>query len=84
MKTKDGKNVTDGILDTWAEEFERGEWPEGRTVPIGRPSLASEEVKPITFRLPVSQIAALDAKAAKSGLSRSAGLRIAVEEYIAS
>ena len=84
MKTKNGKTVTDAMLDAWADTFERGEWPEGRTVPLGRPSLADEEVKPITFRLPVSQLAALDAKVAKAGLNRSSGLRLAVEAYLAS
>lgn len=84
MKTKDGRTVNEDMLDAWADQFERGEWPEGRTIQIGRPSLAHEEVKPVTFRLPVSQLAALDAKAAQAGINRSAGLRRAVEEYLAS
>ncbi len=84
MKTKNGKTVTDAMLDAWADAFESGEWPKGRTVPVGRPSLANEEVRPITFRLPVSQLAALDAKVAKAGLNRSSGLRLAVEAYLAS
>lgn len=83
MKTKNGKPITDEILEGWATAFESGEWPEGRTAPVGRPRLAQEEVKPITFRLPVSLIAALDKKAAENGLNRSASLRLAVEEYIA-
>lgn len=84
MKTKDGQIVTDAMLDSWADAFESGEWPKGRTVPLGRPSLADEEVKPVTFRLPVSLLTALDMKVAKEGLNRSSGLRLAVEEYLAS
>ncbi|MDR3070370.1 MAG: ribbon-helix-helix domain-containing protein [Propionibacteriaceae bacterium] len=82
MTTKSGKPVTDAVLDEWAESFERGEWPEGKTVVIGRPSLADEEVKVVTFRLPVSKIVELDRKAAQQGISRSQGLREAVEEYL--
>lgn len=75
MKTKSGKPVTDEMLDGWAEAFERGEWPKGRTVVLGRPSLAPEEVKPVTFKLPVSIIAEIDAKAAGCGETRSEFIR---------
>ena len=75
MKTKSGKPVTPGMLDDWAGAFERGEWPKGRTVVVGRPSLAPEEVRPVTFKLPVSVIAEIDAKAAGCGETRSEFLR---------
>lgn len=32
MKTKNGKTVTDAMLDAWADAFESGEWPEERTI----------------------------------------------------
>jgi hypothetical protein len=82
MTTKTGKSVTDDMLDKWADAFEQGEWPEGKTVVLGRPSIADEEVKLITFRLPISKVIELDRKTAQQGVSRSEGLREAVEEYL--
>lgn len=76
--------VTAERLDEMAEPFERGKWPEGRTKLIGRPRLAQEEVRPVTFKLPVSQIAALDELAKASGCSRSDTLRRAVRNVLAS
>lgn len=83
MTTKAGAPVTDAMLDEWADAFERGDWPEGETVLVGRPRLAAEEAKQVTFRLPLSKIAALDRKADKCGETRSAVLRTAVDEYLA-
>jgi hypothetical protein len=83
MTTKDGKPVTDATLDEWADAFERGEWPKGKTVVLGRPSIADEEVRLVTFRLPVSKVVELDQKAAQQGFTRSEGLRAAVDEYLA-
>jgi hypothetical protein len=83
MTTKTGKPVTDEILDEWAEAFERGEWPEGKTVILGRPSIADEEVKLVTFRLPVSKVIEFDQKTALKGITRSEGLRDAVNDYLA-
>jgi hypothetical protein len=40
--TKGGKPVTAETLDRWAEAFERGEWPEGKTIPVGRPRLSTQ------------------------------------------
>ena len=74
--------VTDEQLERWAQQFESGEWPEGVTVPVGRPRLADEDVLPVTFKLPVSKIIALDAKAFERGGTRSQVLREAVDEYL--
>jgi hypothetical protein len=76
--------MSDKMLDELADAFERGEWPGSRTVLLGRPRLAEEEVKPVTFRLPVSHIQAIDAAAKKAGESRSEFLREAVEKALAS
>lgn len=73
--------VTEEELDGWAEEYERGTWDAstlGKTR-RGRPSLAFEDVKPVTFRLPASQIRAMDECAEKRGITRSEFLRDAVE-----
>lgn len=75
--------VTEQQLDALAAPFEEGRWPEGRTVLIGRPRLAEEEVRPVTFKLPVSQIAALDRLAEKAGCTRSEALREAVRRELA-
>jgi hypothetical protein len=76
--------VTEEQLDAWAEEYENDTWDASHLgkVIIGRPPLADEEVKPVTFRLPVSKIAALDARAAREGLSRSEELRLAVDDRL--
>jgi predicted transcriptional regulator len=50
----------------------------------GRPSIADEEVKPVTFRLPVSKIAALDRLAASHDETRSEFLRDAVDKVLLS
>lgn len=83
MKTKDGKPVTEKTLDDWADAFEHGEWPAGRTVALGRPRLAIEEVQSVSFKLTRSKVLALEEKASKLGFSRSEALREAVEEFLA-
>ena len=82
MKTKTGKPVTDKMLDDWADAFERGEWPEGKTIIRGRPSLSKEDVKPVTFKLPVSEIERIDEMAAGFGESRSEFLRSMVDREL--
>lgn len=82
MTTKTGAPVTEDMIEKWAEAFERGDWPEGRTILVGRPRLAAEEVRQVTFRLPVSTIAQLDERASKVGETRSDILRAAVDEYL--
>lgn len=75
---------TEEQLDKMAEEYENGTWDASHLgkVVMGRPSLADEEVKPITFRLPVSKIAALDRRAAREGRTRSEELRLAVDDRL--
>ena len=75
--------VTEEQLDQEAEEYEKGTWdaPLGKMT-VGRPSIANEEVRPITIRLPLSKIAAIDKKAHESGSTRSGILRDAVNRYL--
>ena len=75
---------TEEQLDKEAEEYENDTWDASKfgKVVMGRPSLADEEVKPITFRLPVSKIAALDRRAAREGRTRSEELRLAVDDRL--
>jgi len=83
MKTKSGKQVTDEMLDVWAEDFESGKWPAGKTVILGRPRLATEELQSVTVRLPRTKVLALEEKASRLGVNRSEALRKAVDEYLA-
>jgi hypothetical protein len=82
MKTKSGRQVTEVMLDNWTDAFERGEWPEGKTVVLGRPSLADEEIRLVTFRLPLSKLAAIDEIAASEGETRSEFLRSLVDQRL--
>jgi len=83
MKTKNGEPVSDEMLEHWANTFERGEWPEGKTIILGRPRLATEEVQSVTVKLPRSKVIALEEKASRMGFNRSEALREAVDEFLA-
>lgn len=83
LGTSNGVEITEELLDEWADAYERGEWSDGKTLILGRPRLADEEVRPVTFKLPLSKIAALDLKASQRGGTRSEALREAVDEYLA-
>ena len=77
--------VTDEQLEQWAAEYENDTWDAsslGKVI-MGRPSIANEEVRPITFRLPLSKIAAIDLHARRKGETRSEFLRDAVEDALA-
>jgi predicted DNA binding CopG/RHH family protein len=76
--------LTEEQLDARAEEYETDKWDSsalGKVI-MGRPSIADEEVRPITFRLPISKIDALDRKASEHGSTRSKVLREALDEYL--
>ena len=76
IKTINGVELTDEMMDQIAEAFERGEWPgtESRIL-RGRPLMLGEELQSVTFKVPVRKVAALDRKAAKLDMSRSDYLR---------
>jgi len=82
MRTKTGRLVDDSTLDSWADAFERGDWPQGRTVILGRPSLAAEEIKPVTIKLPVSVITEIDERATASGKTRSEFVRSIIDKEL--
>ena len=82
--TSNGVKVTDEMLDRWAKGFEDEDWPGNRTVVIGRPRLAAEEMKPVTVKLPKSKLNALDKKAASDGKTRSEFLRSLIDEALTS
>ena len=78
--------VTEEQLDAWAAEYENDTWDSSHlgSLIIGRPSIADEDVSPVTFRLPVSKIAELDRRATESGRTRSEELRAMVDSWLAS
>lgn len=77
--------MTEEELDARAEEYENDTWDASHLgkVIMGRPSIADEEVRPITVRLPISQIAAIDKLAALNETTRSAEVRAAVGAWVA-
>lgn len=77
--------MSDEELDAHANEYENDAWDSSHLgkVIMGRPSIANEEVRPITVRLPVSQIAAIDKLAASKDTTRSAEVRAAVSAWVA-
>jgi hypothetical protein len=49
---------------------------------MGRPRISDEELRTVTFRLPLSKIKALDKMAAANECTRSDALRKAVDGYL--
>jgi len=82
--TSTGTELSDEMFDAMAEEWENDTW-QGRLekAPVGRPRLSDEDLRSVTFRLPVSKIGILDRKASTQGETRSKVLREAVELYLA-
>jgi hypothetical protein len=70
------------MLDQWAEPYERGQWAAGKTVILGRPKLANDDTKSVTFKMPNSLVAAIDAMVLQDGSTRSDFLREAVVEKL--
>ena len=83
-RTAKGTGLTDELLDEWAEACERGEYPgtPGEIV-VGRPRISAEDLATITFKLPKSQVAALDETAKRAGETRSQFLRSLVNDALA-
>ena len=76
--------VTSKQLDEWAAEYEGESWDTmsfGQIIQ-GRPRISSEELKPITVKVPASRVAAIQNIARKNGLSRSEFLRQAIDNEI--
>ena len=83
VKTESGQVITEEMLDEMAKKYEDGTWGGklGKLV-VGRPSLADEEVKSVSFRLPVSKIAVMDARAEAKGKTRSEFIRETIESEL--
>lgn len=73
-----GVEVTDELLDKWAEPWERGETPgvlAGIVAGPGRPSLYNEPTKVVSLRLPTSVVKAIEEKARRKGETRTQRMR---------
>jgi len=83
VKAENGQVITNEMLDEMAKKYEDGTWGGklGKLV-VGRPSLADEEVKSVSFRLPVSKIAVMDARAEAKGKTRSEFIRETIESEL--
>ena len=66
-------------LEAEADAYDSGEWPAGEVRHVGRPSTGAEETRPVTVRLTVSKLGAVDELAASRGVTRGAVLREAVD-----
>jgi hypothetical protein len=81
--TSSGMVLDDDTIENMAKEWEDGTW-QGHIgeVTMGRPKLYDEDLETVSFRLPVSRIAAIEAVAKRKGLSRSDFLRLAVDDAL--
>jgi len=84
FKAENGQILTDKMLDEMAKKYEDGTWggKMGKLV-VGRPSLADEDIKSVSFRLPISKIAVIDSRAAAKGETRSEFIREVIEAELA-
>ena len=77
--------MTEKELDCYTQKYEDDTWDSthlGKVI-MGRPRISDEEVRPITVRLPISQIAAIDNLASSKHSTRSAEVRAAVGAWVA-
>ena len=63
FKDRSGEVITDERFDAMAEEYEAGTWGGIGEITMGRPKLYDEDLETVSFRLPKSRIAAVEAVA---------------------
>lgn len=76
-----GVEVTDKLLDEWAQPWEEGKAPgvaAGYVTAPGRPRISDEPTKVVSLRLPISVIKACEEKAKRYGETRSQRMRDAI------
>lgn len=77
-----GTALTDELLDSMAAEYEGGTWGGHGEVSRGRPRIYDEDMETVSFRIPKSRIAAIEAVAKKNGESKSDFFRNAVDQAL--
>lgn len=81
LKAKYGVSESEiAELETSADSYDSGEWPQGSLSVMGRPTLYGERMTSITYRDTESEVARMDARAASLGMTRSTYLRHLVAE----
>ena len=81
-KTRSGVELTDDMLDSMAREYEEGTWSGHGEISPGRPRLYDEDMETVSFRLPRSRIEAIEALAKRTGESKSAFFREAIDQAL--
>ncbi len=79
-----GNVLTDEEIELRSEQYEKGNYGQWGKAIIGRPKISDEDSKSISFKLPVSRIAAIDTAATKCGQSRSEFIRSALDKAVVS
>lgn len=82
FKDRSGEVITDERFDAMAEEYEAGTWGGIGEITMGRPKLYDEDLETVSFRLPKSRIAAVEAVAKRRGESKSDFYRKAVDRAL--
>lgn len=78
-RTESGELITDAMLDAMAEEYENGSWSGHGKVALGRPRIYDEDMETVSFRIPKSRIAAVEAVAKRRGETKSEFFREAID-----
>lgn len=83
-KLKNNRVVDDDMLEEMAAEWESGEWNGHlENVLIGLPKQDADDLATVSFRLPKSRIAAVEAATKSRGISKSEFYRCAVDKELA-
>lgn len=82
FKASNGDVLDDKRLDEMAREYENGEWRGHGEITPGRPKLFDEEMETVSFRIPRSRVAAIEAVIRRSGISKSEFYRRAVDKEL--
>lgn len=83
-RLKDGRIVDDETLEEMAAEWENGDW-EGHleNVVVGVPKPPEDDLTVVSFRIPKSRVAAVEAATGRHGMSKSEFYRRAVDRELA-
>ncbi|MCL2655058.1 MAG: ribbon-helix-helix protein, CopG family [Coriobacteriia bacterium] len=81
-KTASGQILTEDYIRQMDKECETGDWYSDQPVVMGRPKLYDEDLETVSFRLPKSRIAAVEAVSKKIGKSKSEFFRQAIDQAL--
>ena len=83
-RLRDGGTVGDDALEEMASEWGRGEW-EGHleNVVVGLPDPEEDALTTVSFRMPRSRLAAVEAAVLRAGITKSEFYRRAVDRELA-